>query len=165
MTGGAAVPGPWSVEARAVTRDKERMSDSKRPSEDERHIRVVLVGRDERFRSRARAALREVSGVRLIGEATEGTAAMVICVLGAPDVVVMDALMSWHEGSVIVVRIHQAQPTASIVASRGPACPAGMLAAPLTLSPGPALVDGPWSLLSTVIRRCGRVAVGEPDEP
>ena len=132
------------------------MPDSKRPSEDVRGIRVVIVGQDEWFHRRARAALGGVAGVRLIGEAKEGTAAMVICILGDPDVVVVDALMSWYEGSTIVGLIHEAQPAATIVASRAPASHDGMLAAPLTMSTAPALIDGPWSLLTTVIRRCGR---------
>jgi AmiR/NasT family two-component response regulator len=139
------------------------MPDTKRPSEGVRGIRVVLVGQDERFRGPARAALREVPGARVIGEATDGTAAMVICILADPDVVVVDALMSWHEGSDIVARIHEAQPTASIVASRESASRDGMVAAPLILSPGPALAAGPWGLLSTVVRYCGRPAVGRPE--
>ena len=132
------------------------MSETRRRSEGVRGMRVVLVGQDERFRTLARDALQEVPGVRVVGEATEATAAMLICILGDPDVVIVDALMSWHEGSAIIVRIHEARPTTSIVASRVTASDDRMVAAPLILSPGPALAAGPWSVLSTVVRGCDR---------
>jgi AmiR/NasT family two-component response regulator len=116
-----------------------------------RTVRVVLAAHDEQLRARMRDALTAMAGVWVIGEAVEVTAAVVICTLGKPHVVVMDALFPWDEGSVIARRLRTLESVPTIIACRlSPS--RDLLAAPVTL--GLAVADGVWVGLPSLVR-CG----------
>jgi|SRR5215213_721281 len=87
-------------------------------------IRVVLVAHDDRLRAEARDALVTMPDVRLIGEAVEATAAVVLCAIGKPDVVVMEAHSTWEEASSIARRIRRIRPSTPIITCRSSPLPA-----------------------------------------
>jgi DNA-binding NarL/FixJ family response regulator len=92
------------------------MPERRPTSEDDTTTRVLVVARDERFRRTMRTRLSTLEQVHVTGEAADSNAAAIICVLGHPDVVVMDADLPWHEGSDIVRHVRRAAPGARIVA-------------------------------------------------
>jgi chemotaxis response regulator CheB len=124
-----------------------------------RATRVVIVARDEQFRHEARAVLGALPGASLAGEAVDGPSAAVICTLGCPDVVVIDAQLPWSEASNVVRRIRDAGLATCIVTCTA-SSPAGLAAAPLTI--GLAMADFPREHLPSALRRCGSAPCGEP---
>ena len=112
--------------------------------------RVVVVARDERFRSRMRTRLSRLEEVYLSGEAADGSSAAIICALGHPDVVIMDAELPWLQGSDVVRRVRKAAPGTRIVACTASSADSS---AAEVLTVGPAVVQGPHEDLAGMIRR------------
>jgi chemotaxis response regulator CheB len=135
------------------------MSVLRRPWTNANATRVVVVASDERFRTTTRDLLDGLPGALFAGEAVDGPSAAVVCVLGSPDVVVMDARLTWIEASDIVRRIRGARPAMRILA--GTASPStGLAAAALTF--GLAVADAPAQDLAGAIRRYGDGPGGQP---
>lgn len=99
--------------------------------------RVLVVARDERFRRIIRARLSTLEHVHILGEAADGSAAGIICMLGHPHVVVMDADLPWHESTEVVRRVQGATPEARVVTCTWSATAraVGMLVGEPVLSP------------------------------
>lgn len=112
-------------------------------------IRVVLVVHDEQLRARAREALTGTPGVWVIGEAVEAMAAVIICVVGKPDVVVMDALTLWDDWSVMAGPIRGIEPVPNVIVCRPSSSP-DLTAAPATL--GLAVAADGWVGLESLVR-------------
>jgi chemotaxis response regulator CheB len=131
----------------------------RRPWTDARSTRVVIVASDEQFRRTTRTLLSALPGALLAGEAVDGPSAAVVCLLGCPDVVLMDARLAWIEASDIVRRIRGARPAMRIVACT--ASPStGLAAAALTF--GLAVAAGPPEDLAGAIRRYADAPGSEP---
>jgi len=94
------------------------MPERRLPREDGSSTRVLVVARDERFRYNIRTRLSTLGEVQIAGEAADSSGAAIICMLGHPDVVIMDADLPWHEGTELVRRVRRATPGARIVACR-----------------------------------------------
>jgi DNA-binding NarL/FixJ family response regulator len=86
------------------------------PHVDASSTRVLVVARDERFRYNIRTRLSTLGEVHIAGEAADSNGAAIICILGHPDVVIMDAGLPWHEGTELVRRVRRATPGVRIVA-------------------------------------------------
>jgi DNA-binding NarL/FixJ family response regulator len=118
-----------------------------------------MVASDQQFRRTTRALLSALPGARLAGEAVDGPSAAILCLLGCPDVVVMDARLTWIEASDIVRHIRGARPAMRIIACT--ASPStGLAAAALTF--GLAVAGGPPEDLAAAIRRYGDAPGWEP---
>jgi CheY-like chemotaxis protein len=111
-----------------------------------------MVASDQQFRRTTRALLSALPGAVLAGEAVDGPTAAIVCLLGRPDLVVMDARLAWIEASDIVRHIRGARPAMPIIACTASPS-AGLAAAALTV--GLAVAGGPPEDLAGAIRRYG----------
>jgi DNA-binding NarL/FixJ family response regulator len=121
--------------------------------------RIVIVARDERFRAEMRGLLSELPDVLVAGEAQDAVGAAVICALGQPDVVVMDALLPWIDARDFIRRIGSAQPATHILACTGSST--GELTA-VAVAARPVQADGPREDLVGALRRACEVAGERP---
>jgi DNA-binding NarL/FixJ family response regulator len=111
---------------------------------------VVMIATDERLRGRVRLLLGGLPKVLLAGEAVDGVGAALVCALGRPDVVVMDALLPWVEAVDIVRCIRKVQvDTRIITVTVSPSL--GLAAAGVTQGLAPA--DGAREDLASALRR------------
>jgi CheY-like chemotaxis protein len=118
-----------------------------------------MVATDQQFCRSTRALLGALPGACLAGEAADGPSAAIVCLLGRPDLVVMDAHLPWIDASDIVRHLRAAVPAMPIIACTGSPS-TGLAAAALTF--GLAVAGGPAEDLAGAIRRYGAAPDLEP---
>jgi NarL family two-component system response regulator LiaR len=79
-------------------------------------IRILLVDDHNVVRFGLKTLLRALSGIQLVGEASDGEEAVRLCAQLTPDVVLMDILMPIMDGIKATQIIRQHNPTIQIVA-------------------------------------------------
>ena len=78
-------------------------------------IRIVVADDHELFRDGVRALLASVDGMRIVGEAADGDAAVRLVAEHAPDVVLMDIQMAGMDGIEATRRIAEASPDSGVI--------------------------------------------------
>lgn len=78
-------------------------------------IRIIIIDDQGIVRKGIRALLAEEPGIEVIGEASDGLAAVTETLRLQPDVVVMDLIMPGMDGVEAIRRIHTGLPTARIL--------------------------------------------------
>jgi DNA-binding NarL/FixJ family response regulator len=81
-------------------------------------VRVVIVSRDLWFRRDLRSLLGPAAHVSLVGEAEDAASAAVVCALGRPDIVILDALLPRSEAGEVARRIGANRPTTRVLTYR-----------------------------------------------
>ncbi len=78
-------------------------------------IKVVLIDDHPLFRAAAAAALRDVAGIAIVGEASDGAAALPLISRERPHVVLVDIRLPDIGGIELVPRIRAAHPSTKII--------------------------------------------------
>jgi DNA-binding NarL/FixJ family response regulator len=78
-------------------------------------IRVVVADDSSAFRQTLCVFLKGVPGVRVVGVAADGDAAVLVAASTKPDVVLLDLVMPRGGGSSAAVRIKSAEPSTRVI--------------------------------------------------
>jgi NarL family two-component system response regulator LiaR len=90
-----------------------------KPVKEKSTIRVVIVDDHEMIRAGLRVFLEAFDDLELVGEASDGEAAVAICELQHPDVVLMDLVMPGMSGVSAIRTIIQTHPDIQVIALTG----------------------------------------------
>jgi DNA-binding NarL/FixJ family response regulator len=115
-------------------------------------VRVLVVDDHAVIRAAVRELLRAPPDLRLVGEAADGQSAVILCLLGAPDVVLMDLRMPRMGGIDAIRRILATTPETRIVAWTGYHDPDLTADARLAGAEGPVFKDAPADELLRALR-------------
>ena len=98
-------------ESRWLTRHNQRMSETGRTGS----IRVVLADDHQLVRSGIRALMERISGVMVVGEASDGHEALELVTTAKPDILMTDIAMPGLNGLTLAARVAAEMPAVKVI--------------------------------------------------